>query len=971
MKRAARSLVPLFALSQLLALSTPAQATAAPTTASTNAAPALPWLYRGSDVPPDREWVFGELPNGLKYAVRHNGVPPNQVSIRIRIDAGSLNERAEEQGYAHFIEHLVFRESKYLGNGEAIPAWQRLGATFGTDTNAETTPTQTVFKLDLPNATAANFDETMKYLSGMVTAPTLSDADIDTDRPIVLSEMRERSGAASRVQDRVRQLFYAGQPLAERAPIGTTASLNGADQAGIRAFYHRWYRPENAVVIIAGDADTATLEAMVRKWFADWRGDGPVVPPPSFGAPQAPTGGTGQAPSGNQANPIGEVGVAIEPELPRNVTYAVLRPWRRHDDTIVYNQGLMLDALAQQIINRRLETKARRGGSYLAAQVDQENVSRSADTTFVSVTPIGADWRSALAAVRGVIADAMHSAPTQEEIDREAAEMDVAFQVPVEQRPLLQGAKIADDLVSALDIRETVAAPDDVLKIFRSTKPQFTPANVLAHTRALFTGTVTRAMVVAPNAAEATPAALRTAMLVPARPDASVRLAAKPVRFADMAPIGAPGAVVSRRPTALLEIEQIDFANGVKVLLWPTSDEPGRVQVKVRFGGGYRAFGPNDAADVALGQLALVGSGEGMLDEDALDRVTSGRKIQFNFSIDDAAFQFQAETRNADLADQLYLFADKFAQPRWDANPLLRAKSGAASQYESYAGSPQGILSRDLKYLQRDRDPRFRTATPAELRAATPAQFKAVWSRALATGPMEVQVFGDFDREAAVAALTRTFGALAPRSPLPATMAPASARFPAANASPTVVYHHGDANQAAAVIAWPTGGGAGGIAQSRQLELLTQLFTNRLMDAMREKLGASYAPQVFAQWPVDLDSGGSVTAIAQLDPKSVPVFFKTAAQIADDLGKTPPTADELARVIEPMRQQVTRAATSSAYFMNQLEGATADPRRFAGVRTLMVDYTLTSAEAMQALAAQYLRADKAWKLAVLPEAKRR
>ena len=90
-----------------------------------------PWLYRGSDVPQDKEWVFGELSNGLRYAVRKNGVPPGQVSIRVRIDAGSLNEREDERGFAHFIEHLVFRQSKYLGEAQAIPTWQRLGASFG------------------------------------------------------------------------------------------------------------------------------------------------------------------------------------------------------------------------------------------------------------------------------------------------------------------------------------------------------------------------------------------------------------------------------------------------------------------------------------------------------------------------------------------------------------------------------------------------------------------------------------------------------------------------------------------------------------------------------------------------------------------------------------------------------------------------------------------------------------------------
>ena len=104
----------------------------------------VPWLYRGSDVPQDKEWQFGELGNGLRYAVRRNGVPPGQVSLRVVMDVGSLYETESERGYSHLLEHMVFRQSKYLGDGEAIRAWQRLGATFGSDTNAETGFTQTV-----------------------------------------------------------------------------------------------------------------------------------------------------------------------------------------------------------------------------------------------------------------------------------------------------------------------------------------------------------------------------------------------------------------------------------------------------------------------------------------------------------------------------------------------------------------------------------------------------------------------------------------------------------------------------------------------------------------------------------------------------------------------------------------------------------------------------------------------------------
>ncbi len=921
---------------------------------------AEPWLYRGSDIPRDREWVFGELPNGLRYAVRRNGVPPGQVSIRIRIDAGSLHEQDSERGFAHLLEHLVFRQSKYLGEAQAIPTWQRLGATFGNDTNAETTPTQTVFKLDLPDATPQGLDESFKLLSGMMAYPTLSEANVRTEVPIVLAEKRERGGAAQRVQEATLRTFYAGQPLAQRSPIGTEATLNGASQASVRAFHARWYRPGNTVIAVAGDADPAVLAGLVKKWFGSWKVTGKPAPAPSFGDPVAPAGA-------NAANPVGDASVLVEPDLPRGVSYAILRPWRQITDNIAYNQGLMVDAVAQAIINRRLEAKARAGGSFLMAAVNQEDVSRSADATFAAITPLGEDWQAALSDVRAVIADAMASPPTQEEIDREASEMDLAFQVPVEQKRLLPGSKAADDLVTAVDIRETVAGPDDVLDIFRKSKVLFTPEAVLDHTRKLFAGTVTRALLVTPKAGEGDAEALRQAMLAPVKPDGSVRLAAAPIRFDDMPPIGQPGKVTGITPTGLIEIEQVELANGVKALIWPVRDEPGRLTVKVRFGGGYRSFAPGDAPYIALGQMALVGSGVGKLGQEELDRISTGRKMGFDFEIGDAAFEFTAETREADLADQLYLFAAKFATPRWDVNPVLRAKAAARLQYEAYATSPQGVLERDLRFFQRDRDPRFHTPAPAEIEKATPEQFRQVWQRALASGPIELQLYGDFDRNAAIEALKRTFGALPPRPPLPAGTAPASARFPVANTEPMVLRHRGDANQAAAVISWPTGGGIAGVRESRQLEILTQLFTNRLLDRLREKLGASYAPQVFSQWPLDLDSGGSISAIAQIQPSGVPAFYAATEEIAADLVARPASADELARVTEPLRQQVTRAATGAAFFMYQLEGATSEPARFASVRTLLPDYTQTTPQEMQALARRYFGSGKSWRLAVLPE----
>lgn len=922
--------------------------------------PNVPWLYRGSDVPQDKEWIFGELPNGLRYVVRRNGVPPGQVSIRIRMNVGSLHELDSERGYAHLIEHLVFRQSKYLGDGEAIPTWQRLGATFGSDTNALTSPVSTTFKLDLPNASSQSVDESFRLLSGMMIAPTLSEANVRTDVPIVMAEKRERGGTAERVFDATQQTLFAGQRIAVRPVIGTDATLQAANAVSVRAFHARWYRPENAVIVAVGDIDPDLLKASIARHFGEWKGVGPLVPPPPFGDPLPPKGS-------KVANPVGEVRVLVEPDLPRTITFAVMRPWRPVRDTIVYNQGIMTSSVAQAVLNRRLETRARAGGSFLVAQVQQEKVAQSADMTYVSITPIDGNWTKALAEVRGVIADAIATPPSQDEIDREVAEINVAFESSVEQRRLLAGSRLADDMITALDIRETIASPETVLDIFNRSRPLFNPAAVHAATRALFKGSVTRSVYVTPQAGEATPAGLRQALAAPVAADPKARPSGKSVSFAALPPIGTPTKAQSVVPTGVLDIEQVNYANGVKVLLWPTEEDPGRVWVKVRWGAGWRAFSAKDVAYAQLGDLALVGSGVSELGQEEIDRIATGRKMGFEFEADDSTFVFSADTREADLADQLYLFAAKFAMPRWDANPFLRARSAAALQYESFATSPQGVLERDLTFLQRGRDPVFRTPTPDEINAATPEGFKAVWLPLLQQGPIEVQVFGDFKRDAALAALDRTFGALPARGALPANTAPPRWKEPAVGGEPTVLFHRGEANQAAAMISWPTGGGMAGISESRQLEILSQVFSNRLMDRLRERLGEAYSPQVANSWPLDVENGGSLFAAAQLQPRAVPVFFATAEEIAADLVASPPSADELARVTEPLRQQLTRASTSSAFFMFQLEGASSDPRRFSAVRSLMVDYTQTTPAAMQALAAKYLKPGGSWRLAVIPQ----
>ncbi len=915
----------------------------------------LPWLYENSDVPVDKSWTFGELDNGLRYAVKRNGVPPGQVSIRVRLDVGSLMEQDDEQGFAHFMEHLSFRGSTYVPDGEAKRVWQRLGATFGSDSNAETSPTQTVYKLDLPDASRESLNESIKIISGMIRSPGLNAAAIDAERPVVLAELRERAGPQTKVSNATRELFFAGQRLANRAPIGTVKTLSNGTPSMMQAFHQRWYRPENAVVVIAGDGEPEVFEELIKKHFSGWKGKGAAGVIPDFGKP-------------TETADISRV--VIEPTLPRFISMVTVRPWEQVDDTIVYNQQILIDLLALQMINRRLESRARAGGSYLQANVYQDDASRSIDGTFINIVPLGEDWQAALKDVRAVIADATTNAPSKEDIARELAEFDAALAIGVETYPTEAARKQADNIVNAVDIRETVATPQTALDVFRAMDDLYTPDRLLTSTQKLFEGVSTRALLTTPVVIDGAKAKLAAALQADVQAATGARVDQARLDFDDLPRIGRRGKIKSSTKVSRFEVEKLVLSNGVHVLLFPNKAERNKVMVNARFGHGYSGLSPNQESLAWSGALALMASGVGKLGQEELDRITTGRRIGLRFNIDDDAFEISADTRAADLEDQLHLIAAKLQRPRWDEAPVIRGKAASIIGYDSYSASPQAVLRRDLEWLVRGKDPRWKTPDKDDFKELTAKQFKAFWKPILRSGPVELMVFGDFDRDAAVKSILKTFGALRKRKSLRLPDGSTSPTFPAPKTVPEILVHKGDKERAAALIAWPTGAGLDRIRESRKLEILVSIFNDRMFEILRSKQGASYSPQVVNSWPIEFQTGGYISASSQLTPENIDRFFSTADMIAKDLREKPIDADELKRVVEPLRQLISRASSGNSFWMSQMEGASFNPQKFTALRTLLTDYTVITPEEIQALAKRYLVDSRKWKLVVLPEGRK-
>ena len=936
-----------FALA-LVALLTPSLAAAQDAAPVTVPAPdaAGPWLYRGSDIPPDASWTFGELPNGLRYAVRKSGVPPKQISIRVAIDAGAMMEDAGERGFAHFNEHLAFRGSAYIGDGEAKRVWQRLGATFGSDTNATTGPTQTIYKLDLPSATPEAVNESLHILQGMIAAPDIKAGAVDTEKRTILAELREGAGPGQRIGEGVRATLYAGQRLGDASNAKEQASVGAATPHTLRVFHDRWYRPANTLVVLVGDMEPDALVAMIKRSFSGWRPSIQQAGNVDFGQPQA------NAPRAR---------VVVEPGVATNVILGVMRPWQVKADTIAYNRDKQSLELAARLISRRLETRARVGGSYLQAAVDYSDVLRSTNSTVIQITPMGSDWRRAVRDVRGVIADALTRPPTEAEIAREIEEYRANLDTAVETETGQDDREIADTLVEAVNIRETVASAAVARDVFLGQSEKLTPAALLAATRRIFAGTPLRAVLTLPAAEPAAQARLLTAIterVAPVHVDT-----AKPVAMDALPKLGAPATVTARTTLAPLPFERITLSNGSTLIIYPNDAEKSKIYVSARWGGGRSAFPADKPNSAWAADFALVAGGIGDLGLEALDRLTNGRRIGLDFDLSDDAFVFKAVTNPADLHDQLRIIAAKLQYPRFDAAPVLRARAAQLAGYDTAETTAMGVVQRALPGWLRGGDPRWTPPSKAEIGALTPQAFESLWQPLLAAGPVELSIYGDTNTDVAIAAALDTIGALPVRAPV-SVVAPSPHGPPAG--STLELTHRGPKDQAAAVLAWPTGAGRSDLYESRKLDVLAALFTDRMFDALREADGESYSPNVNSNWPTGLASGGSFVVISQVRPGSVPVFFQVAEKIAHDLATTPVTDDELARALGPMKQLYSRAATGNTFWLSQLSGVSGDPTRVGNVLSLSPDFDRITAAELQASAAKWLIDGQASRMVVRP-----
>lgn len=196
--------------------------------------------------------LFGQLPNGMRYAIKHNSNPTNALSVRLRIGLGSPVEQEDERGIAHLLEHMAFRGSANYSDGDVFRIVARLGLRSGEDANAFTSQDQTVYQFDLPNNDVASLSTSLGILRDIGSNLRLDQQAIDTESGVVLSEERSRASPALDVENASQTFILEGQIAGSRDAIGTIPTLPAATREKLLDFYRANYQPQNATLVVVG-----------------------------------------------------------------------------------------------------------------------------------------------------------------------------------------------------------------------------------------------------------------------------------------------------------------------------------------------------------------------------------------------------------------------------------------------------------------------------------------------------------------------------------------------------------------------------------------------------------------------------------------------------------------------------------------------------------------------------------------------
>ncbi|WNH09841.1 M16 family metallopeptidase [Thalassobellus suaedae] len=219
-------------------------------------------------LPLDETIKKGVLLNGMTYYIKSTDVVKDAASYYIIQNVGSILENEDQQGLAHFLEHMAFNGTEHFPGKGILNTLQKHGAVFGKDINAYTSFDETVYNLsDIPTKDGL-IDTCLTVLHDWSNYLLLTDEEIDAERGVIKEEWRTGQSGQKRLYVKSLPTTYNHSKYADRMPIGLMSVVEGFDYKSLRDFYQDWYRTDLQAIAVIGDVDVNEIEQKIIEKFS-------------------------------------------------------------------------------------------------------------------------------------------------------------------------------------------------------------------------------------------------------------------------------------------------------------------------------------------------------------------------------------------------------------------------------------------------------------------------------------------------------------------------------------------------------------------------------------------------------------------------------------------------------------------------------------------------------------------------------
>ncbi len=905
------------------------------------------WAQAHSDIAADPAVRFGTLPNGMRYAILKNDTPKDEVSFRLRIEAGSIDERPNQRGLAHFIEHMAFRGSTKIADGEAFRVLERLGGELGADTNAFTEQTQTSYHIDLPHGDRAAVDTALSLMRETASELSITPEAVESERSVVLAEERVTDTPELRETRDQLAFFYRGQPIGDHLPIGDKAVINAATPEALRIFYRAYYRPERATLIAVGAVDPAGLEKQIAAHFADWQGVGPAGIEPDRDPP---------LPRGN------EIFVHSEANSPGRLLVNWLEPFDHAADTRRREADAVVDMLVVGAVNHLFETMAHAPGApFSGVTFSHSLLSNAVRVTSLSIAlPDVWRWQPGGEAAFGQLQRLLDSGLSQEDLDRQIELFRAAYQQAEAGAATRDSRALAEALQSSVDFAQVFRTPAADRALFEDVAAGLTPQKASAALRAMITADgplfYVAAKRVPPDIETALPAAWAAA--VPSAGSAAGAATAWPyVTF------GEPGRLVSRSADTAHGIIRARFENGIGLAIRPSDVTKDQVVIHAHLD--LPAWNRSAAIRPPYWSCAaLMMGGVAKLSYDDLVDFMRRKSASITCGVGPHGVDLTLSASASQLDPALQVLAAYLSDPAWRPEALPQIHDQFSAAGTRLEGTLQGQFQRDSQIELHNGDLRWSVQpSPAEIERFTIDQARDYLGPALKEAQLQLVIAGDVTADRAVETVAATLGSLPRRTgqTIPAPKAGVVV-FPPHDDKPKVLSGPRGANQTLVLMGWPTRDATGDLSSLYDLEIAATLMQRRLFDRFRTDLGSTYTPESSADGDFELPGYGYLYVQAVTPADKGPLFYKTVQAILADIRDHGIEADEFTRVVTPMIDSELRAEQGNAFWAAQL----ADPRYEAYAEGRAAALRHATPESVRSAIRTYMLDDKSWKLEIRP-----